>query len=427
MRWQMRWPRRVLRFPSQRRLLPQRRLRKRWPRHAARHVFGTPFGGSACGSTGFGTLGDAFFGSPVGPPLGCQPGGLALCGGLFRGGLLYLGSTGCQLGLTLCLLPGGLPLCGTLGGELGLSLGFLSGFLPGSLRGCQPGGLALCGSLLRRFPGGLALCGAPFCEPLRPLGGGPCGGLTLGGSPFGLQIGPRHPGLLDLGDLYLRYRLGLFDGLRRFLDHRRRSRASLRGLPILGCLDRIPELGVEGVQISFGLCLGLVGALSLGDSSLDRSDPLFTLGLEPIPASRQLVSGLADLQELGPLPVEQPNPQIQPGGELGEVVHPDQNIHEGYVPTLVNLRSTLFQSLFGHGESLFCRPEVFRRPGDLPVQLVHLVERIVVGRLCRASLQANLHQTVLGSGDISLLRPDAAVRLGPGRDARYEHERNGKT
>jgi hypothetical protein len=40
--------------------------------------------------------------------------------------------TGCQLGLTLCLLPRGLPLFGTLSGQVGLSLGFLSGFLPGS-------------------------------------------------------------------------------------------------------------------------------------------------------------------------------------------------------------------------------------------------------------------------------------------------------
>jgi hypothetical protein len=39
----------------------------------------------------------------------------------------------------------------------------------------------------------------------------------------------------------------------------------------------------------------------------------------------------------------------------------------------------------------------------------------------------NLHQTALGCGDISLLRPDAAVWLGPGGNARYEHERNGKT
>jgi hypothetical protein len=83
-------------------------------------------GGGACGSTGFGTLGGEFFG----PPLGCQPGCLALGGGLFRGGFLYLGSTGCQLGLTLCLLPRGLPLCGTLGGELGLSSGFLPGSTP---------------------------------------------------------------------------------------------------------------------------------------------------------------------------------------------------------------------------------------------------------------------------------------------------------
>jgi hypothetical protein len=93
-------------------------------------------GGGACGSTGFGTLGGEFFGppvgTPVGTPLGCQPGCLALGGGLFRGGFLYLGSTGCQLGLTLCLLPRGLPLCGTLGCELSLSLGFLSGFLPSS-------------------------------------------------------------------------------------------------------------------------------------------------------------------------------------------------------------------------------------------------------------------------------------------------------
>jgi hypothetical protein len=65
-------------------------------------------------------------GTPPGTPLGCQLGGLALGGGLFSGGLLYLGSTGCQL----CLLPRGLPLCGTLGGELGLSSGFLPGSTP---------------------------------------------------------------------------------------------------------------------------------------------------------------------------------------------------------------------------------------------------------------------------------------------------------
>jgi hypothetical protein len=177
---------------------------------------GTPFGGS-------------LFGTPFGTSFGCQPGGLALGGGLFRGGLLYRGATGCPLGLTLCLLPRRPPLCGP-------PLGFLSGLHPGSL---AFGSGLFCG-LLRRFPGSLVLGGSLFCEPLRPPGGGPCGGLAPGGSPLGLQIGPRHIGLPDLGDLHLRYRLRLFDGSPRVLGDRRRGCASLRGLPILRSLDLIP-------------------------------------------------------------------------------------------------------------------------------------------------------------------------------------------
>ncbi len=154
-------------------------------------LLGTPFGclfccglltgGSTRGCAGLGAFGGAFFGTP----LGCQPGGLALGGCLFRRGLLYRGTPGCSLGLTLCLFPRSLSLGGTLGGELGLPLGFLPGFLPG-----QPGGLplggCLFGGLLRRFPGGLSLGGALFGEPLCPLGGCLCGGLALGGCLFGL-------------------------------------------------------------------------------------------------------------------------------------------------------------------------------------------------------------------------------------------------
>src|SRR5215211_594247 len=145
-------------------------------------------GGCARGSTGLGTFGGAFFCRLLlGPPLGSHPGGLALGGGLFRGGLFYRGAPGCPLGLTLGLLPRGLPLGGPLGGELGLPLGFLTGFLlsghPGHPDGLALGGGLLCG-LLRRFSCGLPLGGALLREPLCPLGGGLCGGLTLGGGLF---------------------------------------------------------------------------------------------------------------------------------------------------------------------------------------------------------------------------------------------------
>ncbi len=103
------------------------------------------------------------------------------------------------------------------------------------------------------------------------------------------------------------------------------------------------------------------------DGPLDRLDPLLALGLELGHACGQLVLGLANCLELGPLLAEEPHPEIQPGGELGEVVHPDENVHEGHVPAPVNLRSALLQVLLGLGEPLLGGVEILLRPRYLPV------------------------------------------------------------
>jgi hypothetical protein len=150
------------------------------------------------------------------------------------------------------------------------------------------------------------------------------------------------------------------------------------------------------------------------------------LGVQPVLARQEILLGLADLHEVGPLPAEKPDPEVQPRRELREAVHPDENIHEGHVLALVHQRGPLLQALLGRLETLPGLVEIVLSPGDLTVQLVHLVQRVVVRGLRRARLDPDLHQTVLGSGNVGLLGPDA-VGLSPRREARHEHERNSET
>ncbi len=150
------------------------------------------------------------------------------------------------------------------------------------------------------------------------------------------------------------------------------------------------------------------------------------LGLQPVLARQEILLGLADLHEIGPLPAEKPDPEVQPRRELGEAVHPDENVHEGHVLALVHQRGPLLQTLLGRLETLPGIVEIILGLGDLPVQLVHLIQRVVVRRLSRTRLDTDLHQTVLGSDNVGLFGLDTAG-LSPGRDARHEHERNSET
>src|SRR5215203_649088 len=156
---------------------------------------------------------------------------------------------------------------------------------------------------------------------------------------------------------------------------------------------------------------------------LDRLDPAGALGLELALAILDLVFGLQNGLIRGTLLLQETHPQVDPRGELREVVDAYENVHEANVPAPVDLRRPLLQSSLRLRQILLSGLQILLRVGYLPVELVHLVEGDAFLRQGVTLLRPDLHQALLGFGDLLLRRRDILVgSLSSGRNPRSKNK-----
>ena len=183
--------------------------------------------------------------------------------------------------------------------------------------------------------------------------------------------------------------------LHRWLD-------GLHGNLLLLGLNRRAQLFIEGTQVGTGLVLSLGSALLLREGFLYRRDPLRPPVFEFLFPISELVPGIQHALDPVPLLAQKPNPYVEAGSEVGEIIGPDEHVNERHVPALVYLGCLVLQALPRFGEFLLRHAEVLGGFLYLYIEPVHLRNGLAERRGCSTLLYSHLHQTVLGLGDLRL-------------------------
>ncbi len=155
------------------------------------------------------------------------------------------------------------------------------------------------------------------------------------------------------------------------------------------------KLGVQGTEVFLSVLFEAGGEIQLGVCLTKSLDTPLTGRFEQRLLLGEGVPYIADAVEFGALPDQKPHPQLEPVGELGEVLGPDQHVDEADVAALVHPGSPVLKTGLSLPKIRLGDGEILGSRVYLSVELSKLEHCIAVRLVCSTRIHAQCRKPLL--------------------------------